>query len=51
MTQYAGGQGTPFPFFKEMIEFSVIKTDGGKSSPGTCLLFEPAAVASLLARE
>lgn len=51
VTQYAGGQGTPFPFFNEMTEFSIIKTDGGKSSLGTFLLLEPASVASLFARE
>lgn len=51
VTQYAGGQGTLFSFFKEMIEFSIIKTDGGKSSPDTCLLFEPASMASLFTGE
>lgn len=51
VTQYAGGQGTPFPFSKEMIKFSIIKTGGGKSSPGARLSFEPASVASLFARE
>lgn len=34
-----------------MIEFSIIKTDGGKSSPGTRLLFEAASVAPLFATD